>query len=110
MAKFASPRKLGHRRREAAERLLAAMVANPVVVRGSGRFDTRVMVAGDSRFAVKMGPEGVHVAIVPSLGLGIALKIDDSARRAAEWGDGDPVADSFGPHPTTSSETNAGNA
>jgi L-asparaginase II len=85
MAKFASPRKLGHRRREAAERLLAAMVANPVVVGGSGRFDTRVMVAGDSRFAVKMGAEGVHVAIGPSLGLGIALKIDDGARRAAVW-------------------------
>jgi L-asparaginase II len=31
-----------------------------------------------------MGAEGVHVAIVSDLGLGIALKIDDGARRAAE--------------------------
>jgi L-asparaginase II len=42
------------------------------------------MAAGGSRFVVKMGAEGVHVAIVPDLGLGIALKIDDGARRAAE--------------------------
>jgi L-asparaginase II len=84
MAKFASPQNLGRRRREAAERLFGAMIANPWLVGGSGRFDTRAMVAGGSRFAVKMGAEGVHVAIVPSLGLGIALKIDDGARRAAE--------------------------
>jgi L-asparaginase II len=53
-------------------------------VGGSGRFDTRAMAACGARFAVKMGAEGVHVAIVPGLGLGIALKIDDGARRAAE--------------------------
>jgi L-asparaginase II len=85
MAKFASPQKLGRRRGEAAARLLEAMTANPWLVAGSGRFDTCAMAAGGSRFGVKMGAEGVHVAIVPSLGLGIALKIDDGARRAAEW-------------------------
>jgi len=60
------------------------MIANPWFVGGSGRFDTRAMAAGGSRFGVKMGAEGVHVGIIPSLGLGIALKIDDGARRAAE--------------------------
>jgi L-asparaginase II len=84
MAKFASPQKLGRRRGEAAARLLEAMTANPWLVAGSGRFDTCAMAAGGSRFGVKMGAEGVHVAIVPDLGLGIALKIDDGARRAAE--------------------------
>jgi L-asparaginase II len=84
MAKFASPEQLGRSRGIAAKRLLAAMTGHPWLVGGSGRFDTRAMVVSGSRFAVKMGAEGVHVAIVPGLGLGIALKIDDGARRAAE--------------------------
>lgn len=84
MAKFASPAQLGNRRGDAARRLLAATARHPWLVGGSGRFDTLAMAAGGSRFAVKMGAEGVHVAIVPGLGLGIALKIDDGARRAAE--------------------------
>jgi L-asparaginase II len=33
---------------------------------------------------VKTGAEGVYAAIVPGHGLGIALKIDDGAGRAAE--------------------------
>jgi L-asparaginase II len=84
MAKFASPRQLGSHRGDAAKRLLAAMTGHPWLVGGSGRFDTRAMAAGGARFIVKMGAEGAHVAIVPGLGLGIALKIDDGARRAAE--------------------------
>ncbi|MEA2968638.1 MAG: hypothetical protein QOE78_1899, partial [Alphaproteobacteria bacterium] len=84
LAKFASPERLGRSRGEAARRLLAAVTGHPWLVGGSGRFDTRAMAAGDARFVVKMGAEGVHVAIVPGLGLGIALKIDDGARRAAE--------------------------
>jgi L-asparaginase II len=32
-----------------------------------------------------MGAEGVHVAVVPELGLGLALKIDDGAARAADF-------------------------
>jgi hypothetical protein len=33
---------------------------------------------------VKTGAEGVYIAIIPSLGLGAALKIDDGASRASE--------------------------
>ncbi|MEX0814522.1 MAG: asparaginase, partial [Dongiaceae bacterium] len=33
---------------------------------------------------VKTGAEGVYVAILPTLGLGVALKVDDGAGRAAE--------------------------
>ena len=33
---------------------------------------------------VKGGAEGVYAAILPALGLGVALKIDDDASRAAE--------------------------
>lgn len=84
MAKFASPETLGASRGEAAKRLVDAMIAHPWLVGGSGRFDTRAIAAGRSRFVLKMGAEGVHVGIVPGLGLGIALKIDDGARRGAE--------------------------
>jgi L-asparaginase II len=42
------------------------------------------MLAGKGRVAVKTGAEGVFAAIVPKAGLGIALKIDDGAGRAAE--------------------------
>ena len=44
----------------------------------------RMLEAGGGSFAVKTGAEGIHVAAVPSLRLGIAIKIDDGARRAAE--------------------------
>jgi L-asparaginase II len=84
MAKFASPGKFSGSRGEAINRLYDAMHAHPLLVGGSGRFDTRAIAAGDSRFIVKMGAEGVHIGIAPKLGLGIALKIDDGARRAAE--------------------------
>jgi L-asparaginase II len=36
------------------------------------------------KLVVKMGADGVQVAIAPSMGLGIAVKIDDGAKRAAE--------------------------
>ena len=42
------------------------------------------MRAGKGRVAVKTGAEGVYAGIVPAHGLGIALKIDDGAGRAAE--------------------------
>jgi L-asparaginase II len=53
-------------------------------VAGSGRFSTLVMQATRGRVLVKSGAEGVYCAALPALGLGIALKIDDGAQRAAE--------------------------
>ena len=84
MCKMASPCALGQARRSAVDRILGAMRRNPWLVGGSGRFDTLAMQAGNGGLVVKMGAEGVHVAIAPGAGLGIALKIDDGARRAAE--------------------------
>ena len=51
---------------------------------GTGRWSTTAIEVGEGQFAVKTGAEGVCCGIVPSLGLGIALKIDDGAARAAE--------------------------
>ena len=84
LARLASPEGLAPERAAAARRLFAAMTARPYLVAGRARFDTTVIEAGGGAFAVKTGAEGVHVAAVPGKGLGIALKIDDGARRAAE--------------------------
>ena len=84
MARLAAPDTLRPERADAARRIVAAMIANPGLVAGRGCYDTVVMEAGRGAFAVKFGVEGVHVAIVPRLGLGCALKIEDGAPRAAE--------------------------
>ena len=84
MARLAAPRGLPSARAAAARRVIAAMTAEPSLVAGRGRFDTLVMAAAAGAVAVKTGAEGVHVAALPEAGLGVALKIDDGARRAAE--------------------------
>jgi L-asparaginase II len=71
-------------RAEAASRLRRAVVANPLMVAGTGRFNSRLMaLLGDAVFA-KSGAEGVYCAALPALGHGIAVKCDDGAGRAAE--------------------------
>ncbi len=71
-------------RAAAARRLLGAMTAQPFQVAGSGRFDTQAMTLLRGRAVTKTGAEGVYCAALPELGLGVALKIDDGATRAAE--------------------------
>ncbi len=51
---------------------------------GEGRFDTIAMRRLAPAVFCKGGAEGVHCAALPELGLGIALKIDDGAKRGAE--------------------------
>lgn len=84
LARFADPRELAPQRAHAVRRIVAAMIAYPELVAGTGRMCTTLMRAGGGRVAVKTGAEGVFAAIVPHAGLGIALKIDDGAGRAAE--------------------------
>lgn len=52
------------------------------MVGGTGEFDTDLMKAVPRVF-VKTGAEGVYCACIPHAGLGIALKCDDGAGRAA---------------------------
>ena len=84
MARMADTGGLEAGRAEAAGRIVAAMMSNPLLVSGRGRFDTIAMEAANGAFAVKTGAEGVHGAILPELGLGVAVKIDDGARRATQ--------------------------
>lgn len=67
-----------------AARVVGAMRAHPEYVAGTGRLCTDLARATRGRVFAKVGAEGVYCAGVPSAGLGIALKVEDGARRAAE--------------------------
>jgi L-asparaginase II len=83
-AKAATGRGLDAGRARAAWRLMEACMAEPFFMAGTGRFCTRIMQAVPGRVFAKVGAEGVYCAAIPELGLGIALKIDDGASRAAD--------------------------
>ncbi|MBB6253552.1 asparaginase [Nitrospirillum iridis] len=83
MARLADPDGLPDRRAEAVMRLRRAWAAHPELVGGTGNFDTEVMRAANSAVLLKSGAEGVCCAVLPEHGLGIALKIEDGAPRAA---------------------------
>ncbi len=85
MARFAKPgTSFTGARTGAAQRLVEAMAAHPVLVAGEGRACTNLIRACAGRAVVKPGAEGVFVAILPERGLGIALKIDDGNARGSE--------------------------
>lgn len=84
MARMAAPAALGEARAGAARALVAAMKTHPELVAGEGRACTGFMRATTGGTVVKTGAEGVFAAILPERGLGVALKIEDGATRAAE--------------------------
>ena len=83
-ARMATGEGMRPERAKAARRLLAACMAEPFFTAGTERADTALMKAAPGRVFVKTGAEGVYCAAIPTLGLGIALKCDDGAGRAAE--------------------------
>ncbi|MDQ2634677.1 MAG: asparaginase [Pseudomonadota bacterium] len=83
-ARMATGTRLSAGRARAAKRLLSACMAEPFLVSGSDAADLSLMQAAPGRIFVKTGAEGVYCAALPELGLGIALKCDDGAGRAAE--------------------------
>jgi L-asparaginase II len=83
-ARMTSGNGLAPQRAAAAKRLMEACMAEPFYVSGTGGACTRLMQAAPGRIFAKIGAEGVYCASLPELGLGIALKCDDGASRAAE--------------------------
>ena len=59
------------------------MIAHPHLVAGSGRLCSEIMAAAPD-VLVKTGAEGVYAACVPKRRLGLALKVEDGAGRAAQ--------------------------
>ena len=84
MARFADPSDQPDRRQRAVARISRAMAAEPFMVAGSGGFCTEAIMASGGRALVKTGAEGFYCGAIPEQGLGIALKIDDGATRAAQ--------------------------
>lgn len=83
MARFGNVQGFSGARREAIERIHAALRAHPYLVAGRERLDTLLMERLAPRVFVKVGADGVFTAVLPDAGLGIALKIDDGRDSAA---------------------------
>jgi len=63
-------------------RVVNAMSTHPFLVGGTDRFDTALISETKGRVVSKVGAEGVHCALIPALGIGIAVKVEDGAQRA----------------------------
>ncbi len=84
-AKLAGANFASSRRQAAAHQICQAMAEHPNLVGGTDRLCTLIPFATQRQVLIKVGAEGVYAGLV--LGekpLGIALKIDDGSRRAAE--------------------------
>ena len=84
MAQFAQPDGLGRARGAAAQDLVAAMAAHPIMVSGEGRACLALTTATKSAAVVKTGADGVFTGIYPKGGVGFCLKVDDGNTAAAE--------------------------
>ena len=79
MAKFAEAGSGNGVREKAMNRMVSAMMTHPELVSGEGKACTELMRAAKGKAAIKGGADGVYTAILPDLGLGVALKIVDGA-------------------------------
>ncbi len=84
VARCADPSVLEPARAQALVRLFEAQAREPSMVAGEGTLDTAVIDATGGQVILKRGAEGVYAAYVRSRGLGVVLKIDDGAARAAD--------------------------
>lgn len=64
-------------------RIVTAMTGRPFMVAGTKRLCTRLMEEEGGRLFAKVGAEGVYLAGDLERGLGVALKVEDGAWRAA---------------------------
>jgi L-asparaginase II len=83
-ARLCDPRGLSTDRAAACRRITQSMMANPGMVAGPGRFDTRIMEVCSGRIIAKSGAEGYLLLGIMagclgagSPGIGIALKVSD---------------------------------
>jgi L-asparaginase II len=71
-----------HAGEEFPARTAAAIRAHPLLLGGTDRFDTVMLEETQGGVITKVGAEGVHSVAVPSLGIGMAIKVEDGAQRA----------------------------
>lgn len=83
-AKMGTGQGLEPLRAKASKRLIDACMAEPFFVAGTKRACTTMMQIAPGKIFAKTGAEGVFCAVLPELGLSIAVKAEDGATRAAE--------------------------
>ena len=83
MAKLADPDILEHSKKEACIQITEACSKNPIMISGTNKINTLMQIETAGKALVKGGAEGVYTAAINSLGLGVCIKIDDGAGRAA---------------------------
>lgn len=81
---FASFAAAARRNDKSVTRIVNAMTHHPEFVAGNNRMCTDLMRASAGRIFAKVGAEGVYCAGIPGAELGVALKVEDGATRAAE--------------------------
>lgn len=84
MARLAAPDALGAGRAAACRRIVKACANNPLMLSGTGAFNSVVLAETGETCLLKGGAEGYYTAALPEKGLGVAIKIDDGAGRASE--------------------------
>lgn len=84
LARMAANDTISPSRARAARRIVSAMMNHPELMSGTGRVCAQLIRSCSGKAVVKTGAEGMYAGIVPALGLGVAIKIDDGAGRAAE--------------------------
>jgi L-asparaginase II len=83
-ARFATGEGMTVDHAQAAQRIRKAVADHPIMVAGTGKFDTEVTSLLGLAAFVKTGAEGVYCGALPGPGLGIAVKCADGATRGAQ--------------------------
>ncbi|WP_415236163.1 asparaginase [Sneathiella sp.] len=84
IARFANPERLPDERAAACRRLQNAIATEPEMIAGSDRLCTALNRSAKGAVVAKTGAEGVYLAALPNLGLGVAVKNIDGTTRGAE--------------------------
>jgi L-asparaginase II len=71
-------------RKQAAQKILHAVKANPLYLSGSDEFTTAVIEKSHGRSIIKVGAEGVFAGVLPEKGMAFAVKAADGSSRAAQ--------------------------
>ncbi|ABB14864.1 asparaginase [Carboxydothermus hydrogenoformans] len=81
-AKLSRPDLFSGKLKEAVKTVLHSMNAYPVMVAGTGRFDTDLMGSFPGRFVSKIGAEAVQIVGILNKGIAVAVKVADGNARA----------------------------
>jgi L-asparaginase II len=81
-ARFVAPNSVPADKAKVYSTIYRAMIENPEMIGGTGRYDTALMSSCRGKIVAKVGAEGVHCAGILDKGYALAAKIVDGARRA----------------------------